>query len=77
MYTISMKKIQLEYIIWRDGKHTTAQCLNVDVASFGKNKKEALANLTEALELYFEGKNPAEVQKITNVEVVRSSFTYA
>ena len=32
-----------------------AQCLDVDVSSFGETKLEALQNLDEALELYFEG----------------------
>ena len=31
-----------------------AQCLEVDVASQGESFEEALANLREALELYFE-----------------------
>jgi predicted RNase H-like HicB family nuclease len=31
-----------------------AQCLEVDVVSQGKTPDEALANLREALELYFE-----------------------
>ena len=31
-----------------------AQCLEVDVASQGHSVEEAIANLTEALELYFE-----------------------
>jgi predicted RNase H-like HicB family nuclease len=38
-------------------KETTlyvAQCLEVDVASQGESVDEALANLKEALELYFE-----------------------
>jgi len=31
-----------------------AQCLEVDVASQGETEEEALANLKEALELFFE-----------------------
>ncbi|WP_404424429.1 type II toxin-antitoxin system HicB family antitoxin [Nibricoccus sp. IMCC34717] len=31
-----------------------AQCLNVEVASFGDTIKEAIANLKVAVELYFE-----------------------
>jgi predicted RNase H-like HicB family nuclease len=42
-------------IVWKEGKYYVAQCLNVDVSSFGKTKKEALKNLDEALLLYFEG----------------------
>lgn len=47
-----MKKVNFKNIIWKEGKHYVAQCLNIDVATFGATKKEALANLNEALELY-------------------------
>jgi predicted RNase H-like HicB family nuclease len=40
--------------VWREGEWYVAQCLEVDVASQGKTEQEALANLVEALELYFE-----------------------
>ena len=36
-----------------------AQCLEVDIASQGKSEEEALDNLTEALELYFESPQPS------------------
>ena len=48
-----MKK-DLKNVVWKEGKYFVAQCLNVDVSSFGKTKKESLANLNEALELYFD-----------------------
>ena len=44
-----------KYIIYREGKYFVAQCLNVDVSSFGKTIEEAQNNIKEALELYFEG----------------------
>jgi len=46
--------VNLEHIVWKEGQQYVAQCLNVDVSSFGVSKEEALANLHEALELYFE-----------------------
>ena len=49
-----MSTIQVQNVVWKEGKHYGAQCLNVDVSSFGENKEEALQNLQEALELYFE-----------------------
>ena len=49
-----MQQIPLNNIVWQEGEHFVAQCLNVDVSSFGSNKEEALFNLKEALELYFE-----------------------
>ncbi len=41
-------------VVYKEGKYYVAQCLNVDVSSFGESDKEALANLQEALELYLE-----------------------
>jgi predicted RNase H-like HicB family nuclease len=40
--------------IWREGDWYVAQCLEIDVASQGETEDEALSNLREALELYFE-----------------------
>ncbi len=49
-----MKKSILQNVVWKDGKYYVAECLNVDVASFGETKEDALKNLDEALSLYFE-----------------------
>jgi predicted RNase H-like HicB family nuclease len=38
----------------RDGDWYVARCLEAEVASQGESVEAALANLTEALELYFE-----------------------
>lgn len=38
----------------KDGEWYVARCLEVEVASQGETVDEALANLREALELYFE-----------------------
>ncbi len=47
-----MKEITL--VVWKEGKHYVAQCLNIDVSSFGKTIDEAKRNLKEAVELYFD-----------------------
>lgn len=47
-----MRKIELKNIVWKEGKYYVSQCLNVDVASYGKTKKQALKNLDEAIELF-------------------------
>jgi len=61
---------------WREGDLFVAQCLEVDVASQGSSVQEALTNLREALELFFETASPAEIAirlresvRIANVEV--------
>ncbi|MDO3379781.1 type II toxin-antitoxin system HicB family antitoxin [Geoalkalibacter halelectricus] len=46
---------QFKYVIYREDRYFVAQCLNVDVSSFGETIDEAAANLKEAVELYFEG----------------------
>lgn len=51
-------------IVWKEGKYFVAQCLNVDVSSFGKTYEEALKNLEEALELYLEDAPKDAVLKI-------------
>lgn len=49
-----MRTIGLQSVVWKEGERYVSQCLEVDVSSFGKTKKEALANLQDALDLYFE-----------------------
>ena len=46
-----------------------AQCLEVDVASQGKSEDEAVDNLREALELYFEPPRPTVMPKLRKFEV--------
>jgi len=69
-----MKKINLQATVWKEGKQYVSQCLNIDVASFGATKKEALANLREALELYLEDKGNT---KINRPDVVSFTLQYA
>lgn len=59
-----MKKIELVSAVWREGKYYVAQCLNVDISSFGKTKALALTNLKEALELYLEDVPASRIAKI-------------
>ncbi len=54
-----------------------AQCLNVDVSSFGDTREEALTNLQEALELYFEGNEHPGVTIIEKPEIVGTVLSYA
>ena len=44
----------LKYIVYKEDKYYVSQCLNVDVSSFGTSLQEAVDNLNEALELYFD-----------------------
>ena len=61
----------LKGLVWKEGKWYVSQCLNVEVASQGRTKREAINNLREALELYFEDEVPAsEISKIVRPEIV-------
>ena len=46
--------VPLQYVGVPEGDAFVARCLNPDVASDGGSQTEAVANLQEALELYFE-----------------------
>ena len=64
----------LHYAIWKEGKYYVARSLEVEVASQGKTRKEAVANLQEALELYFEDQ-PANTTKIESPRIESLSFS--
>lgn len=63
-------------VIATDETGYVALCPELDIASEGETIEEARANLTEALELFFESASPAEVAErlrrdvfVTSVEV--------
>ena len=67
---------QFTAIIERDGDGFTSLCPQLDIASQGDTAEEARTNLIEALELFFEAADPAEIQErlrrevfVTNLEV--------
>lgn len=46
--------IKIQYEVYPDGDLFIARCLNIEVSSDGQTEEEALDNLREAIELYFE-----------------------
>ena len=60
---------QFAATVWTEGSWYVAQCLEVDVASQGDSEDETLANLREALELYFEPPRATRPPKIRMIEV--------
>lgn len=48
---------QLKYVVYQEDQFFVAQCLNVDISSFGETIDTAIANLKEAVELFFEGED--------------------
>lgn len=58
-----MTDVQLTAAITHEGDWYVARCLQVEVTSQGETVESALANLREALELYFEDEPlPSDVQ---------------
>mgnify|MGYP001562369239 CR=1 FL=1 len=72
-----MNKINLQSVIWKEDDYYISQCLDVDVSSFGKTKKKALANLQEALELYFEDMPLPKQAEVKNPALASVTLQYA
>ena len=51
---MSGMKRELKVVVMLEGDVFVARCLDIEVASDGVTEQEALSNLREALELYFE-----------------------
>ncbi|OGH07778.1 MAG: hypothetical protein A2152_01635 [Candidatus Levybacteria bacterium RBG_16_35_6] len=65
-----MKSQILHTLIWRENKIFVAKFLEIELASQGKTKTEALKNLKEALDLYLED----EPKKISLPSINNVSF---
>ena len=63
-----MKRQTFTASIAQENKRFIAQCLEVDVSSQGESEDEAINNLREALELYFEPPRPTVMPKIRKFE---------
>jgi predicted RNase H-like HicB family nuclease len=59
----------MAYCVYREDEFFVAQCLNADVSSFGATRHEAVANLKEAVELYFEGEPADTYTPVTDAAV--------
>lgn len=70
-------KTLFQNVVWKEGEQYVAQCLNVEVSSFGDTKEEALRNLEEALELYFEDTPITDASVINNPELVETALEHA
>ena len=55
--------------VWQEGQWYIAQALEVDIASQGESVELALANLGEALELYFEPLSPTVFPQVHSIQV--------
>lgn len=62
-----MKAMQLKNVVWQEGNYFVAQCLNVEFSSFGDTRDEALKNLKEAIDLYFEDNDEPEIHEVESL----------
>ena len=64
-------KLKYNVIVQKEDEWYVSKCLDNNVASQGKTIEEALENLKEALELYFENEEPTVPKPIivTTLEV--------
>lgn len=73
-----MRKINFKSVVWKEGDYYISQCLDVEVSSFGKTKKESLAMLQDALTLYFEDMPlPKKTERVKNPAIASIQLRYA
>lgn len=75
--SFEVMEIDVQTVVFREGDHVVAQCLDVDVSSFGASEEEALASLREALELYFEDAPADALAKVEGPAVRRLTLQRA
>jgi predicted RNase H-like HicB family nuclease len=71
-----MKKTKMQAIVWKEGKYHVAQLLRADVSSFGSTKREALVNLHEAAELFFEDAPTKDIRDVESPEIVTTDIVH-
>jgi predicted RNase H-like HicB family nuclease len=59
----------IKFYVVKESPYYVAQCLNVDVSSFGDTIEEAIKNLKEAVELHFEDEGEDDFQAVEEVLV--------
>jgi predicted RNase H-like HicB family nuclease len=59
----------IDYVVWQEEDQYVSQCLNVDIASCGDTREEAIANLRDALELYFRDDDQHDIASVRQPQV--------
>ncbi|MBD3232076.1 type II toxin-antitoxin system HicB family antitoxin [Candidatus Dependentiae bacterium] len=57
----------MSFVVWKENNEFVAQCLNIDVSSHGNSFDEAVKNLKEAVELYFEDEPNCVMPEIESI----------
>ena len=66
--------MKLTVLIEREGNEFVSRCPELNIASQGNTKKEALNNLQEAVELFLEHADKQEIESRLASEVYISQF---
>jgi predicted RNase H-like HicB family nuclease len=64
----------MKYVVYKEGEYYVSQCLNVDVSSFGVTIQEAIENLKEAVELYFEDEQALDTYQLVNETLMGEAY---
>ncbi|MBE7178568.1 MAG: hypothetical protein INR69_19355 [Mucilaginibacter polytrichastri] len=62
-------KPTFQTVVWKENGRYIARCLNVNLVSYGNNKREALESLESVLRKYFQHKNWEEVPEVEQAEI--------
>jgi len=57
----------IKYSVWNEPPYYVAQCLSVEVSSFGETAEDAVRNLMEAVDLYFDDNQTTEIRPVEPV----------
>jgi predicted RNase H-like HicB family nuclease len=66
---MTSRERRLSYVVYQEDDGFVARCLDVNVASEGDTEQEAIANLREALELYFEDAPAEDIPLVEHAHV--------
>ncbi|PIR42626.1 HicB family protein [candidate division WWE3 bacterium CG10_big_fil_rev_8_21_14_0_10_35_32] len=77
MKTVKNLYNQISALVWKEDNWFVAKALEVEVASQGKSKSEALESLKEALQLYFEDEVSVTISPIKQASVEKIKFLRA
>ncbi|WP_322749737.1 MULTISPECIES: type II toxin-antitoxin system HicB family antitoxin [unclassified Frankia] len=72
-----MAERQLTVVVYHEDDGFVAQCLEVNVASDGDTEDDALANVQEALELFFEDGDAIETHPVYQAKVAKLTLQSA
>lgn len=61
---ITSTNFGLHALVWQEGELYVAKAIEVELASQGKNRSEAMSNLEEAISLYFEDAPKLDIKSL-------------